>query len=238
MSPQKNIHYQPTTLLLPISNNITKIVNIGIIDGGYLPHTLESSHVSEYRDFTGDNNITTLNNIHASVIANILEDINPGSRLFLAKAFSDNTKSATSKAIIQSIFWLIDNGVSIINISLGQYRDCDGSCALCQEIDAIIYENDVQIFVSAGNRSTKNTSKCITCPGSASNVITVGAYSKNLPLTPDADINLSNAKTPKKPDIYAQGHLEWKPPHYYEYTPLSGTSFATPIVCGNYSRFV
>ncbi|MGC9015047.1 MAG: S8 family peptidase, partial [Thermoproteota archaeon] len=174
--------------------------------------------------------------------------IAPGARLLVGKVLS-NYGWGYDSWIIEGIDWAVSNGANIISMSLGG-GFTDGTDPLSKECDWAVSQG-VVVVVAAGNERYHWR---ITAPGTAFNVITVGASDKYDKIAwfssrgPTLDLRI-------KPDIVAPGdgiwaalakgslieyyaNMSWIPAidvdkdGRYDYVQLSGTSMATPHVAG------
>lgn len=122
-----------------------------------------------------------------------------------------------TNAMINGIYYAVDHGADVINISAGRYGTTDAEQAA---ID-YAYQNNVVVVASAGN---ENTSEPLY-PASANHVISVGATKSN---NKKADYsNYGNYV-----DISAPGEYIYTCDVGSSYTWASGTSFSAPIVSG------
>lgn len=156
----------------------------------------------------------------------------------LSPPHSGDTQSDMYLSYVSGLELLVDQGVSVINISAGgaQYGEYD---LLCAETDAIAYSAGVLVVNSAGNND-----QYISTPGMIMNGITVGNVVTNSssgstlsrPYSVSSNSSyqeLNGSLYPNKPDLVAPG----------TYVPLvmangtldrtkSGTSFSAPLVAG------
>jgi thermitase len=148
--------------------------------------------------------------------------INWNSKIMLLKLFNGNDeKNGGSDILVQAITYAVNNGASVINMSLG--ADI-GSTALQTAIN-YAYANGVVTVAAAGN----DGSNSIDYPANYSNVIAVASTDYQ-----DKKSYFSNYGT--NIDISAPGSSiyslnDWhnsNPPYQY----MSGTSMATPVVTG------
>ncbi|MGB9760706.1 MAG: S8 family serine peptidase, partial [Thermoproteota archaeon] len=178
-----------------------------------------------------------------------------GARLLVGKVLS-NYGWGYDSWIIEGIDWAVLNGANIISMSLGG-EFTDGTDPLSRECDFAVSKG-VVVVVAAGNKEWNEEFGyqhfSITAPGTAFNVITVGASDKYDNIAwfssrgPTLDLRI-------KPDIVAPGvdiwaalakgslieyyaNISWFPAidadkdGRYDYVQLSGTSMATPHVAG------
>lgn len=160
----------------------------------------------------------------------------PDATLYVAKVLRANGQGMMS-TVMAGVEWAVDQGVHIISLSLGGPGPGDGSDALSEICDAAVAEG-ITVVVAAGNDGPNGYT--IGSPGSARNVITIGACNDDDRIAPFS----SRGPTTDgrvKPDVVFPGVEivsarasgtsmgtvvdEW-------YTSASGTSMATPHAAG------
>ncbi len=163
----------------------------------------------------------------------------PESRLYVAAVLIGDP---TLRTLMEGISWAVEQGVDIINMSLGfSYYE-----PLFDEVFKMLLDQlDVLPVVAIGNENHGNSCS----PGNASNAFTVGAlerlkggkndvafFSSGASLVFPGD-EMSSIVT--KPDVVAPGVQVFSciPPEMradgiYEYSYMNGTSMATPHVAG------
>ncbi len=119
---------------------------------------------------------------------------------------------------IKALEWVLSLNPDVINISMGIFRDCDGTCPLCRAVNAIL---DAVAVVASGNEGPSENS--INCPGNAERALTVGAIYKDKIM----DMSSRGSKNRLKPDVVAPGKIE------IGRFSVSGTSISTPLVSGS-----
>lgn len=124
---------------------------------------------------------------------------------------------AYTSDLIDSIYYAVENGANIINMSLGSYN----YSSMYNQAIQYAYEKGVLIISAAGNDST--TSK--SYPAAYDHVISVSSIDED-----DSDSWFSNYGSTI--DIAAPGSsiLSTAPGNKYEY--MNGTSMASPVVAG------
>lgn len=222
-------------------------VKVGIVDTGCdLNHTDLKERVQVSQDFTGKGNAQDGNG-HGTHVAGIIagsgamsggtyRGIAPAADLYIAKVLDDQGNGRTSN-VIAGLEWVVDQGVAIVNLSLGSDGSCDGTDALSEACDAAVAEG-VCIMVAAGNAGPD--SRTIGSPGCARDVITIGAS------TDDDTITSFSSRGPTedgrvKPDVVFPGAniisaraagTSLGRVVDTNYVELSGTSMATPHASG------
>lgn len=223
-----------------------KDIKVGIVDTGIDPtHPDLAGRIAQMKDFTGEG--ANDNNGHGTHVAGIVggtgassngkyKGVAPECIFYTAKVLRGSGSGSTSW-VMAGIEWAVQQGVQVINLSLGSDGACDGTDALSVLCDAAV-SNGVVVCVAAGNAGPG--AKTVGSPGCAKQVITVGA-------TNDSDqVTSFSSRGPTsdgrvKPDICfpgasivacrAAGTSMGTPVNNY-YTSASGTSMATPHATG------
>lgn len=166
----------------------------------------------------------------------------PKSNIIGIKALDEKGSGNTSD-IIKAISWIIETkdryGINIINLSLGSpvNNPCNTD-PLCKAVSKAI-DNGLIVVAAAGNSGPKAST--ILSPGISPKVITVGAVDdKNTPNINDDKVAEFSSRGPtreglQKPDLVAPGVNinSLSSVEYDQYTSLSGTSMATPLISGS-----
>lgn len=143
----------------------------------------------------------------------------PKCQMLSAKVLGDNG-SGSGKMVADGVRWMVDNGADIINMSLGSGHP-----------DRMIYEaiqyavqNRVLVVCAAGNDGNRGVDT-INYPAKFPGTVSVGSIDKNRQIS-------RFSSRGEMVDIVAPGGeiLSTYPPQTY--AKLSGTSMATPFVCG------
>jgi serine protease AprX len=222
-------------------------VKIGLMDTGIDPnHPDFAARIKGMASFVGGDG--TDDNGHGTHVAGIAagsgassdgryRGVAPGASLYIAKVLDENGSGSMS-GVMAGIEWAVDQGVQVINLSLGGDMPGDGTDALSTLCDQVVRQLGIVICVAAGNSGPDIST--IGAPGCARWVITVGAVD-------DADTMARfSARGPTsdgrfKPDIVfpgagiistqASGTTLGRniAPGYVE---MSGTSMATPHATG------
>jgi len=213
--------------------NTGKGIKIGILDTGidYNHEDLKGNYRGGY-NFVNNNNNPIDDNGHATHVAGIIaaEDndigvvgVAPGAYLYSVKVLSFDSTGSTSD-IVSGLEWSVDNGMQIINMSLGSEDD---SISVSRAINNT-YNAGILIVAAAGNSGNANGSgNTMDFPAKYDSVISVGA----------TDINDNRAKfssTGPKLEISAPGVgiLSTLNGGKNRYGTLSGTSMSCPHVTG------
>lgn len=160
----------------------------------------------------------------------------PEALLYIARSLDKNGGGSMS-TVMAGVEWAVEQGVQVINLSLGGAGSSDGSDALSMTCNAAVARGIV-VCVAAGNAGPG--SRTVGSPGAAADVITVGATDRADGIArfssrgPTADGRV-------KPDICFPGTDIVAPraagtsmgrPLSDLYTAASGTSMATPHASG------
>ncbi len=247
----KNVYPDVIVLSTPVSVNATTLfvpqstqsvasgngIRIGVIDTG-----IDYNHEAFGGGF-GDNFIITggydfVNNDpdpmddngHGTHVAGIIgghsSTINGlayNAKIFAYKAL-DKNGSGSASTVIAAIERAIDDGVQVLNLSLGSPGG-NAADPLTQSVNRAV-QAGIVVVVAAGNTGGFGT---INSPGIAKNALTVGAsdakaiasFSAKGPVTEEYQI---------KPDVIAQGVGVLSAKSGGGYVQMSGTSMATPFV--------
>ena len=223
-----------------------KGIKVGIVDTGIDPnHPDLTGRIAQMKDFTGQG--PNDNHGHGTHVAGIVggtgassngkyKGVAPECTFYTAKVLSANGSGSTSW-VMAGIEWAVQQGVQVINLSLGSDGACDGTDALSVLCDAAVGKG-VVMCVAAGNAGPG--AKTVGSPGCAKQVITIGA-------TNDSDqVTSFSSRGPTsdgriKPDLCfpgasivacrAAGTSMGTPVDSF-YTSASGTSMATPHATG------
>lgn len=232
-----------------------KEITVAIIDTGTSPHndlTYPRNRIIGFKDFINNENNPYDDNGHGTHCAGILgasgycskgkyRGIAPGVNILSIKVLDESGNGKTSD-ILSAVQWIIDTketySTKIVNFSLGaiaQYRERKDP--LVKAANRAI-DNGMVVVAAVGNSGPmRNT---ILSPATSRYVISVGALNSNkTPEIKDGIIADFSSRGPtidriKKPDLIAPGvditSLSYK--NLNNYTALSGTSMAAPIVSG------
>ena len=191
---------------------------IAIIDSGCFDHILFREKLIYGKNFTSEGNSqnVTDNFGHGTHIAGIIHDIIPEAQLLIIKVL-DRYGYGTIDEITQGIYYALDKGANIINISIG-YEDPDDE--LKAAIEAAESKN-VPVICAAGNDNT------ISYP--AQYGISVGSI--------DNKGNVSDFST-NKAMLYAIGEDVKSTYLNDSYEVLTGTSMATAKMTGYIAKYI
>jgi subtilisin family serine protease len=178
---------------------------IGVIDSGIdMSDPLVSGSVILERDFTEEGSYDPIG--HGTTIARILKTVAP-----------NISGEADEINIMRAIEWCVNSGAEVMNLSLGIHRTCDGSCPLCELVDAA--SKKTIIVAAVGNDGPEEDN--ISCPANSISCIGVGSIEDDDTV---ADYSSRGTSSKLKPDIIAPGCIR------YGNFKLEGTSIAAPFI--------
>ena len=201
-------------------------IDIAILDSGIAKdHPDIAEKVTKTYNFTWTASTDDLSGhgTHVAGIAAALTDnnqgvagVSPNARLMSGKVLDDRGRGYYSW-IVNGIYWAVDNGAEIINLSLGGSAP---SFTLEKALD-YAHENNVIVVAAAGNRD----SSWPHYPAYYDTVVAVGATDSD-----DQKSHFSNYGD--WVDIVAPGEVILSTFLNNEFAYYSGTSMATPFVSG------
>lgn len=167
----------------PHNNKYGEGVKIGVIDSGIdCTHPgLKESIISE-RNYINDNQEDELG--HGTQVAGVIHTLAPNASMISYKVMDAN--EGESYDVISAIIDAVYDGVDVINISLGSYKDLSKEderflVLVFKKVIDFAQQNHVVIVASAGNESRDLddiSENSIHVPGGLSSVITVAATKK------------------------------------------------------------
>lgn len=223
-----------------------KGVVVGLVDTGIDPtHADLTGRVKNSKDFTGEGDVD--NNGHGTHVAGIIGGNGSASQgkyrgvayeceYVVAKVLRGDGGGLMS-GVIAGLEYVVNQGVQVINLSLGGGSTNDGTDALSVACDNAVNAGIV-VCVAAGNSGPG--AGTIGAPGGARNVITIGATDKQDSIaTYSSRGPTSDGRV--KPDVCFPGssitsarakNTAMGTPVNDFYTTASGTSMATPHASG------
>ena len=228
---------------------------IGILDGGFMNAdkipAFKNIDVVGVKDFgtphTDDiyaeaSHGTMVLSMMAMNMPNMFVGTAPDARYLLVRSEVSATESLAEEDYWAAAVEYADSvGVDLINSSLGyntfddkstnhRYRDLDGRTALNSRSASMLARKGIILVNSAGN-SGNNTWKKIGTPADASDILAVGALTKNKVNTVFSSVGPS-ADGRVKPDVMAMGSACSVVDGDGTLAKKNGTSFASPLTCG------
>ena len=221
-------------------------MKVGIVDTGIDPnHPDFANRIAQMKDFTGQGPAD--NHGHGTHVAGIVggsgagsdgrfKGVAPECTFYAAKVLGGDGSGSTS-GVMAGIEWAVQQGVHVINMSLGSDEACDGTDALSVTCDAAVARGIV-LCVAAGNAGPGPST--VGSPGCAKTVISIGATDK------EDQVASFSSRGPTldgrvKPDVCFPGvnimacrasGTSMGTPVNALYTSASGTSMATPHAAG------
>ena len=223
-----------------------KGIKVGIVDTGIdADHPDFAGRIVQMKDFTGQG--PNDNHGHGSHVAGIVggtgsasggkyRGVAPECLYYTAKVLRGDGSGNTSD-VMAGVEWAVQQGVQVVNLSLGSDGACDGTDALSVTCDAAMGKG-VVVCVAAGNAGPDAST--VGSPGCAKTVITIGATTK----TDQVAVFSSRGPTSDnrvKPDLCFPGGsiiscrakgTSMGTTINDSYTQASGTSMATPHAAG------
>ena len=203
-------------------------IKVAVIDTGIRTNHEDLTVYGGY-DTTGTGSYND-NNGHGTHVAGTIAALNnsvgvlgaaPAARLYAVKVL-DASGSGSYSNIISGIQWAINNGMNVINMSLG---GSSGSTALQDACNAA-YNAGILVVAAAGNEGTSSGStECISYPARYSSVMAVGSITSS-------NVRSSFSSTGSTLEIMAPGSNIYSTTYNGSYGTMSGTSMACPHVVG------
>jgi subtilisin family serine protease/GH25 family lysozyme M1 (1,4-beta-N-acetylmuramidase)/fibronectin type 3 domain-containing protein len=147
--------------------------------------------------------------------------IAPGVSLLIVKANKTGTGSFVLSDLIESIYYAVDNGADVINLSLGRPYDV-GPNVLEQQAIQYAFDRGVTVVAAAGNESDDHAGY----PAAYPQVIAVSAANSN------AAFDTTYSNFGPEVDICAPGTAVLSTYLNSQYAYMTGTSMASPVVAG------
>lgn len=197
-------------------------VKVAVLDTGINDHSQDIQvkagvsfipEESTYNDMSGHG--TAVASIIASQINNTgLAGIAPSVELYAVKVMNKDRVGSISQ-LISGIEWAIDNGIDIVNLSLGT----DTYSSSLEDAVETAVSNNILLVAATGNAGLEG----VMYPARVKEVLAIGAVDASDQLAP-----FSN--TGKEVDFVAPGVNVYTLDLNDEIVPRDGTSFATPHV--------
>ena len=191
---------------------------IAIIDSGCFNHIILREKLIYGKNFTSEGNSQNINDNlgHGTHVAGIIHDIIPEAQLLIIKVL-DRYGYGTIDNVTHGIYYALDRGANIINISIG-YEDPDDELKAAIEVAE---SENVPVICAAGNHNT------IEYP--AQYGISVGSI--------DNKGNVSEFST-NNATLYALGEDIESTYLNDSYEILTGTSMATAKMTGYIAKYI
>ncbi|MBQ3780779.1 MAG: S8 family serine peptidase, partial [Bacteroidaceae bacterium] len=229
-------------------------MTIAIIDGGFYNADIIPmlSHVTILgtRDFVEPGNDVYGEESHGMMVLSCIATNTPGefvgtapeASFWLLRSEDDDTEQPVEEDNWAAAVEFADSvGAEVVNTSLGysnyddpadviKYWEMDGKTCLASRSASMMASKGMVLCNSAGNEGD-NTWKLISVPADADDVLTVGALTPNGKNTDFSSLG-NTADGRIKPDVMAMGQACTVLSTRGTLTTASGTSFASPIMCG------
>lgn len=215
-----------------------------ILDTGAYPHKDLRKQIRGFKDFTTDKRECYDDNGHGTHVAGIfcangsLQGVAPGARVIVLKVL-DRNGNGNTKRVLEALDWVEKNKaiyqIRILNFSVGFLpgADDEDQKLILDKLERL-WDDNVVVVAAAGNNGPREGT--VTVPGISRKIITVGAsddtgQGRNMP-------HGYSGRGPTeccivKPEITAPGTNILSLDHRGNYyVKKSGTSMATPVVCG------
>lgn len=215
-----------------------------ILDTGAYLHKDLRKQIRGFKDFTADKRECYDDNGHGTHVAGIfcangsLQGMAPGARVIVLKVL-DRSGNGNTKRVLEALEWVEKNkaiyNIRILNFSVGFLpgADDEDENRIVDKLDQL-WDDNVVVVAAAGNNGPGRGT--VTVPGISRKIITVGASDDNSP-----GRNMPHGYSGRgptgccivKPEIVAPGTNILSLDHRGNYyVKKSGTSMATPVVCG------
>lgn len=215
-----------------------------ILDTGVYLHKDLRKQIRGFKDFTADKQECYDDNGHGTHVAGIfcangsLQGMAPGARVIVLKVL-DRSGNGNTKRVLEALEWVEKNkaiyNIRILNFSVGFLpgADDEDENRIVDKLDQL-WDDNVVVVAAAGNNGPGRGT--VTVPGISRKIITVGASDDNSP-----GRNMPHGYSGRgptgccivKPEIVAPGTNILSLDHRGNYyVKKSGTSMATPVVCG------
>jgi len=239
-----------------------KGVRIGFLDNGFdlrshkaiMNANVVKSYDFIFRDSIVHNEEEDVNSqdSHGSVVfstVGALDNENyigiaPNAEFYLAK--TEDNRSETYLEIdnfAEAIIWMENNGVDVINASLGyksldtlslNYDNLDGNYTIASKAINDASAMGMICVIAMGNNG--DITKSIISPADADSSVSIGALNADGINLSGFSSNGPNAKGLMKPNLVAQGNgiFSINPNSEDSYSPTAGTSLASPLIAGSF----
>lgn len=255
-------HYGPTGHQIALFNGIKlheagfrgQGMTIAIIDGGFMNAdripVLQGVKVAGTADFVRERRADIFAQLdHGTKVLSLMATCKPDTMMGTAPAASYwllRSEDGDTETMAEEDYWVMaaeyadSVGADLINSSLGyhnyddtttSYRYCNltGRFALISRAASMLADKGIVLVNSAGN-SGRGTWKKIGVPADASHILAVGALTRDSVNAEYSSVGPS-ADGRVKPDVMALGD-PWVIEGCGTMHVHSGTSFASPLVCG------
>ena len=229
-------------------------MNVAIIDAGFKNadtlSLLKKTSIVAKRNFTHSGNDLFANDTHGldvltlmgANLPHILVGTAPEASYTLLKSEESETENPYEEDNWIAALEFADSlGIDVVNSSLGYYEfshaawnysttELDGQHSPASRAASLAASKGMLLCISIGNLGNSEW-KTMTVPADAENILTIGAVNKDGKHSAFSSLGPS-ADGRTKPDVCVLGENILVPNENGELTKGSGTSFASPILCG------
>lgn len=228
-------------------------IDIAVIDLGFYNvdanPTIDMEHIAGTHDFVHGTFSYDAGKHGAQVLSCMLSDVSgryigsaPGANYWLLVTEDEYSEYPVEEDYwVAAVEWADSVGVDIVNTSLGYFNfddpvmdytwdDLDGHTAFSSRAASMALSKGMLLLLAAGNEGSGEWCK-ITVPSDAEGVLCVGAVTATEERAVFSGIGYS-ADGRVKPEVAALGSGARMVIEGYSVISASGTSFATPILCG------
>lgn len=239
-----------------------KGVRIGFLDSGFdlsKHKAIKNSNVKKsydfiFRDSVVQNEANDINGQdgHGSVVFATVASLDnsnylgiaPNAEFYLAK--TEDLRSETYYELdlfAEAIIWMENNGVDVINASLGYsnldtnsilYPDFDGNYSIAAK--AVNDASKMGMICVIANGNNGDFPKTLSTPADADSSVAVGALNADGVTLVGFSSNGPNSKGLMKPNLVAQGGaiFSMTPGTENRYNLTAGTSLSSPLIAGSF----
>lgn len=231
----QTVPYGVTRVQAPTAhaNGITGAgVKVAVLDTGIQASHPDLNVVGGYSVFTdsANNNPYIDGNGHGTHVAGTVAALDntigvlgvaPNVQLYAVKVLN-NSGSGSYDGIAKGIEWAVNNGMDIVNMSLGG----SASSSILENMCNVAYNRGVLLVAAAGNSgNSSGTGNNVGYPAAYNSVIAVAATDSN-------NNRASFSSTGPQVELSAPGASIYSTYPSTTYATLSGTSMASPHVAG------
>src|SRR6478735_10285520 len=182
-------------------------VTVALLDTGVDVHHPDlSTQISDTESFVPNEGVADIVGHGTHVASTIVgtgaaqdgyyKGVAPGAKLEVGKVL-DNTGSGQDSWVLAGMEWAAQSGAKVVNMSLGDTFNSDGSDPMSQAVDSLSAQYGTLFVIAAGNAGPET----ISAPGAAAAALTVGAVDKSDQLAGFSSTGPLTQSGAMKPDI-------------------------------------